>query len=117
MLFPRLRPGGLYVIEDWSFRHLRERGVRQAMKANPGGKATSGSIAARDEEEAFDVPMSFLICQLVIAAGYRIDWITDVRVTDGFCEIRRGDADISPGTPISEYIGYVGSRMLETKHV
>ena len=114
MLFPLLRPGGLYVIEDWSFRHLHERGVTLAMDSDPGGKATKGAIAARDAKVEFETPMSFLICQLVIAAGYRIDWVTDVRVTDGFCEIRRGDAEIPAGTPISNYIGYLGGRMLET---
>ncbi len=41
--------------------------------------------------------MSLLICQLVVAAGRNPDWITEVRATDGFCEIRRGDADIASG--------------------
>ena len=117
MLFPRLRPGGLYVIEDWSFRHLNELGITLAMDTDPGGKATKGAIAARDAKVEFETPMSLLICQLVVAAGYRIDWITNVRVTDGFCEIRRGDADIPIDTPISNYIGYVGGLMLETNDV
>ena len=118
MLFPRLRPGGLYVIEDWSFRHLIERGIKYNMTANPSGAFADNVLAkAHKEQGTFDTPMSFLICQLVIASGFQIDWITDMRVTDGFCELRRGDADIPAGTPISSYIGSVGSNMFAANSV
>ena len=63
-------------------------------------------------EVRFEMPLSLLICQLVIAAGGNPEWITDVRATDGFCEIRRGAADIAPGTPISKYIGRLGCQVL-----
>ncbi|MDG1944609.1 MAG: class I SAM-dependent methyltransferase [Halioglobus sp.] len=118
MLFPRLRPGGLYIIEDWSFRHLIERGITHTMMADSSGEvAEKLQTTVRKAQSAFDTPMSFLICQLVIASGLQIDWITDMRVTDGFCELRRGDADIPAGTPISSYIGYVGSKMFAANSV
>jgi predicted O-methyltransferase YrrM len=112
MLFPKLRPGGLYVIEDWSWRHLKERGINKALSSDSSGELAKRATAALDPTIEFEMPMSFLICQLVIAAGFSLDWITSVRATDGFCEIRRGDADIPPGTPISDYLGYIGNRML-----
>lgn len=118
MLFPRLRPGGLYVIEDWSFRHLMERGITHSMMADSSGEVAEKMQATVSErKDAFDTPMSFLICQLVIASGFQIDWITDMRVTDGFCELRRGEADIPADTPISSYIGSVGSRMFAANPV
>lgn len=115
MLFPRLRPGGLYVIEDWSFRHLDERCYVNAVIGDPDGNAARIMAAAieANPNAPFERPMSLLICQLVIAAGRNPDWITEVRATDGFCEIRRGDADIAPGTPIANYIGNIGLQMLE----
>jgi predicted O-methyltransferase YrrM len=116
MLFPRLRPGGLYVIEDWSWRHLEERCAVTAITADPNGKAArimAAAVAAKPNGP-FDKPMSSLICQLVIAAGRNPDWITEVRATDGFCEIRRGDADIAPGTPIESYVGHIGLQMFES---
>lgn len=113
MLFPRLRSGGLYVIEDWSWRHLKERGINQAICEDTSGALARRAATALDPTIGFEIPMSFLICQLVIAAGFNLDWITDIRATDGFCEIRRGDAEIPPGTPISDYLGYVGNRMLD----
>jgi hypothetical protein len=84
---------------------------------------SSGEVAEKmqatvsERKDAFDTPMSFLICQLVIASGFQIDWITDMRVTDGFCELRRGEADIPADTPISSYIGSVGSRMFAANPV
>jgi cephalosporin hydroxylase len=113
MLFPRLRPGGLYIIEDWSWRHLQERSVSQAITADPDGEVAKSVKAAFAAKSDFEMPLSSLICQLVIAAGRNPDWITELRATDGFCEIRRGDADIAPGTPIASYIGRIGSQMFE----
>jgi hypothetical protein len=114
MLFPRLRPGGLYIIEDWSWMHLQERNVDRAISADPDGTTAKSVMADVAANINFEMPMSLLICQLVVAAGRNPDWITEVRATDGFCEIRRGDADIAPGTPISSYIGHAGNRMFET---
>jgi len=112
MLFPRLRPGGLYIIEDWSWIHLQERHVVRAIDADPEGRIAKSvraeALAAKDD---FDMPTSSLICQLVVGAGRNPEWITEVRATDGFCEIRRGSAYIAPGTPISSYLGYIGTRM------
>jgi len=116
MLFPRLRPGGLYVIEDWSCNHLQERGYATAITADPNGNAARimAAAVAANPDGPFEKPMSLLICQLVVAAGRNPDWITEVRATDGFCEIRRGDADIAPGTPIASYIGSLGLQMFKT---
>ena len=111
MLFPRLRSNGLYIIEDWSWRHLKERGVKLALDKNDDELRARHRAAVPGHLPGFEMPMSLLICQLVIAAGFHPDWITEIRATDGFCEIRRGDANIAPNTPISEYVGYVGGRI------
>jgi predicted O-methyltransferase YrrM len=114
MLFPRLRPGGLYIIEDWSHRHTMEYGMKQAISANTDSKIAKDLAAGLKPEVEFEMPMSLLICQLTIASGYRPDLVTEVRTTRGFCEIRRGTADIASGTPVSDYIGYVGRRVFES---
>jgi len=114
MLFPKLRPGGLFIIEDWSCKHLQEKDLDALIAADPKGKADQKLNAAITSAVGtkFEMPLSLLICQLVIAAGRNPEWITEVRATDGFCEIRRGTADIAPGTPISKYIGLLGGKML-----
>ena len=60
----------------------------------------------------YQMPMSFLVCQLLIASARNAEWISDIRVGKGICEIRRGAADIEPGTPIADYLGGLGRWML-----
>lgn len=113
MLFPRLRPGGLYIIEDWTGDHLWERNLTRELIANPNGELAQ-RIAASPEME-FQMPMSFFICQLLIASARNPGWISVLRASDAMCEIRRGDGAIEPGTPISSYIGVVGQRMFNQR--
>jgi len=113
MLFPRLRPGGLYVLEDWSGILLVEREVHNAVVRDAGGAFTGKFRDAVKDGTDKVRPMSILICQLVIAAGRNPDWVAEVRVTDGFCEVRRGAAAIPADTPIREYTGFIGNSLFE----
>lgn len=108
MLFPRLRPGGLYILEYWSGDHLWERQVDLAVEKEPGGELAQQVLAEARKNKERESPMSVLICQLVVAAGLNPDWVSEVRVMDNFCEVRRGKADISRDTPIGNYIGTLG---------
>jgi hypothetical protein len=68
MLFPRLRPGGLFVLEDWSARHLQERALLSALVNDVDGKFTDQFLTAAAATPKQESPMSVLICQLVVAA-------------------------------------------------
>ena len=77
-LFPRVRPGGVYVIEDWRWAH-----------------------AALDSEQPdgmwpAEVPLSRLAFECVLALPSIPGLITDVRVDEWSVEVRRGDAAIDP---------------------
>lgn len=115
MLFPRLRQGGVYVIEDWSSQHLLERRLVSDAASNPDGKLAE--MLAEASAVEYQMPMSFLICQLLIASVRNPEWIAGIRTTNGFCEIRRGAGDITPGTPISSYVGELGKWMLDKSAV
>jgi predicted O-methyltransferase YrrM len=116
MLFPRLRPGGLFMLEDWSCDHLIERGLDNAI-----AKEVDGRFAAQVEDSIArngyqpSTPMSVLICQLVVSAGRNPDWISDIRVTDGMCEVRRGPANIPHNTPLEAYTGTLGRWIFEPR--
>ncbi len=69
ILFPRLRPGGLYVIEDWAWAHVR------------------GFGAWRDQPA-----LSNLIFQLMMVAAGRPELIAHISVQQGLALVRRGDA-------------------------
>jgi hypothetical protein len=74
-LFPLLRPGGLYIIEDWAWGHWQE--------------------FKRSEHPWFsEIPLTRLIFELTAAAGSSQDhpWISNISVFQGFAVIERGDA-------------------------
>ena len=69
ILFPRVRPGGYYIIEDWAWSHWR------GIEENFAGRR----------------PLSDLVFELVEAIGsssHRL--IVDMHVCSGFVAIRRG---------------------------
>ena len=77
-LFPRLRPGGVYVIEDWRWAHT----VLDAEQ--PDGMWPE------------EVPLSRLAFECVLALPSIPGLISAVRVDEASVEIRRGDADVDP---------------------
>jgi predicted O-methyltransferase YrrM len=116
LLFPHLREDGLYIIEDWSTDHKFERQLDLEERNNPDGKLARAISAARagpNFKPDYSIPMSLLACQLLIASGRNPDWVKEVRCFQGYCEIKRGNAHIESGTPISSYIGEFGCWMFD----
>lgn len=115
VLFPRLRPGGAFVIEDWSSELERERAFAHQLRANP---EANEALARRLETEGFPPPppppLGRLILELVLAAGYNdgaIGQITEIR--GGWMVVERGPADLDPGSfDISEWCGSFGGNLL-----
>lgn len=96
-LFPRLRPGGLYVIEDWAWAHTEV-----------GQEPIEGLWPER-------VPLTRLLFELVLAIPSAPGLIADVSVTRQAAFVRRGEADVSPnGFEISACSNPRGQRMIGT---
>ena len=94
-LFPRLRPGGAYVIEDWPWAHAR--------------------IGAENPEGIWpdQVPLTRLAFEILLALPTAPGLISQVRVDRWAVEVRRGDADIDPdGFDISSSLTPRSQRML-----
>jgi len=72
-LFPRLRPGGLYIIEDWAWGHW-------------------ASFLAPDHPWAAEQPLTDLIAQLLEAVGTGRGFIRHLDIYQGFVVVERGDA-------------------------
>jgi predicted O-methyltransferase YrrM len=87
VLFPRLRPGGLFVIEDWSHGHHWERALRDEY---------SPEVLAVDGTKMPD--LSRLLLELTLAVGYAPDVVSDVRIRHGFAVVRRGETALDPAT-------------------
>jgi Methyltransferase domain len=77
-LFPLLRPGGLYVIEDWAWGHWAEF-------QRPG-----------------EIPLTRLIFELTAATGscHECSWVSHISIFQGFAVIERGEI---PSTAISDF--------------
>jgi methyltransferase family protein len=81
-LLPCLRPGGLYIIEDWAWHHW----------------------PALQEAFAGRVPLTRLVTELIEAVGTGRGMIADVSVCQGFAAVRRGPAPIPTPFRLTEAI-------------
>jgi SAM-dependent methyltransferase len=79
-LFPRLRPGGVYVIEDWRWAHT-ELGKEPLQGFFPD-----------------QVPLTRLLFEIVLAIPGVPGLISEVSIHIGAAVIRRGDASTDPAT-------------------
>lgn len=102
-LFPRLRAGGLYVLEDWSHEHQLAYGIRRALAADP-----SSAKRLDVTGEIPDSPLSRLVVDCVLATANDDGVIAEVTVRQGLAEIRRGDAPVPDGFSIRDHIGEIG---------
>ena len=79
VLLPRLRPGGLYVIEDWGWAHW------------PGDRFQG----RRSQYAKERWPLSRLILELVMVSASRPGLVKRVDVTDGTVYVTRGTEVVS----------------------
>ena len=94
ILFPRIRPGGIFVIEDWSWEHYAEG------QAGPDHLADQVTGFARLALEAS------LVC------AHRPDVIAKVVLMRGIAIIYRGPVELAAeGFSISELLGERGKKL------
>ena len=79
-VFPLLRPGALYLIEDWAWGHWPESN-------NP------------DHPWAAETPLTQLVFQLVEAAGTSTGLISNLAIYSGFVAIERGTEKVERPVP------------------
>lgn len=90
-LFPLLRPGGIYIIEDWPWAH--EQPVA--------------------DQWANEVPLTRLIVEFVIASACAQDLIAEIRIDPDSVRLMRGDANLAPSSfEISELLDERGRSLL-----
>jgi SAM-dependent methyltransferase len=89
-LFPRLRPGGLYVIEDWSWAHWRG----DYWQAERGGSYFSNKE-----------PMTNLLIELLLLCATSPEIVARVDVAPAIVYVERGPKAVRPGfNPTKHYV-------------
>jgi len=98
VLFPRLRPGGLFVIEDWSWQHLRAESIAKALTENAGAaEELTRRLASGDVSTTPTNPLSRLVLELVLTAAYAEGVVAEVtNLRKGWLVVRRGRATLDP---------------------
>jgi predicted O-methyltransferase YrrM len=116
LLFPRLRPGGLYVIEDWSWQHMRDEAIERFL-ATPDGHEEFARQLVTGESQQSALPMSRLILELVLTAGYAEEIVAEISMLRrGWIVIRRGPAELDrEAFDITGSYGSLGRTMLNNK--
>jgi predicted O-methyltransferase YrrM len=88
VLFPRLRPGGVYVVEDWSALHHTDAALSVRAK-------TDQLVLAELEEHmrsghSIDTPLSVLLFEMTLAAAYAPSVFAEIVIADGWAYVVRG---------------------------
>jgi predicted O-methyltransferase YrrM len=87
-LFPLLRPGGIYIIEDWAWGHF---------------------VFARKRDGP---SLARLVVELMLTMPYAQGLVHDIVVNQFYAVVRRGDAVIEGPLQIDDCISERGHRML-----
>jgi predicted O-methyltransferase YrrM len=126
-LFPRLRPDGLYIIEDWNADHVIRDSVRAYLSDTtaPDHEARQqafresyAEVAAAEASEAKE-PLTRLAVELLVARSSLTDVIAEVSVDEFWIVVRRGPGAADPKTfrlsdNYTDYFGFVPPRRVST---
>jgi hypothetical protein len=91
-LFPRLRPGGLFVIEDWNKQHLVSRDLGAAL-ADPSPELKE-QVLGRLAQGPPDTPLSRLVIELILVQAESDEFVREVRVNRRWALVYRGRGDL-----------------------
>ena len=85
LLFPFVRPGGAYVVEDWSHEHGWER----LLVGTPDLEARVRAEAARHPEVAESLPLTRLLFEIVLASAYT-DLVESIEIRANWLLVHKG---------------------------
>ncbi len=103
LLFPRLRPGGRFVLEDWNGRHLVADQMAAALRdsSRPDHDALEQQITAAVAAQEADagrreIPLTQLGIEFMIARASSGDAIRNVAVNRHWVVLERGADPLDP---------------------
>jgi predicted O-methyltransferase YrrM len=116
-LFPYLRPGGVYTIEDWTSDQRFRDALVEAFRSGAASTERlreSLAAAARSDEPPPRPPPSLgqIAIELQLACASSSDVVAEVTVNEYWIAVKRGPAEVEPGTfrlgdLYRDYFGYL----------
>jgi predicted O-methyltransferase YrrM len=94
VLFPLLRPGGAYVIEDWAGQDVMASAMAVELQ-DPDSPVHEG-IARAMAERPRRVPLSRMALELTIAAAQSDGAVTGLGIDRHWVVVHRGEAELDP---------------------
>lgn len=100
VLFPRVRPGGVYVIEDWTWEDQWSKALARALEdgAEAPGAVEDQISGALADREGVRRPISALGLELTLAQAQSPDAIVEVVLNQRWITVRRGSQALDPDT-------------------
>jgi predicted O-methyltransferase YrrM len=102
VLYPHLRPGGIFIIEDWKADRLRAKWVTASMqdRSSPDFAEREQRLAdaiAKGEQLGY-TPLHFLGLELLQVGAARSDVISEITFNRNWIVVRRGTAELDSAT-------------------
>ena len=95
---PRLRPGGLFVIEDWSANLIMKEALNLNAEVLAERLRRNPELLTRTPQERLEHEMWRLVLRLAVAVGTKRELIPEMEVAGGFAAFRRGPVELDPAT-------------------
>jgi predicted O-methyltransferase YrrM len=103
-LFPHVRPGGLFLIEDWQWQHrLSDAFARRLQEETTEAEELRAELEARliERERSHQkgpVPLTRLVIELLLAKASNLDVVREFTVGPHWVVVQRGESPIEPAT-------------------
>lgn len=94
LLFPRLRPGGLFVIEDWNNQHLVTRALAAKLEDPSPEQLKAGVERFLADSGRAGPSLVRLVIQLILAQAESDEFVSEVRVDLHGAHIYRGPGEL-----------------------
>jgi predicted O-methyltransferase YrrM len=102
VLYPRLRPGGMFVIEDWKATRWAAKSVIAALqdRSSPGFTEREQWLAdaIAKGETLGATPLHFLGLELLQVCAETSDVVSEITINQNWIVARRGTAELDPAT-------------------
>ena len=96
VLFPRLRPGGLFVIEDWNHQHLVTRALA-AKLGDPSPEELKAGVERVLADGGRGGPSLIrLVIELILINAESDEFVREVRVDQSGARVYRGNGKLDP---------------------